>query len=263
MDSIRVSLDYPSVQPVRVFGKDFLSNDLPSWYVLAWVWAQLPILTFVSLILGFALLLKYTLSSQRLNLVFSVTPFLIQALSVPCIFLLTQPNLYNGIRHILFIYPALILISIIFVDRLAENFNNRFWQIITFIITSMLLLLNSYATHRWLPYSYAFINPLAGLGDQRNWDLDFWGLSSREGISRLKDAEPTKVVVVMPDNSSSIPFGGKSLEQLDSSEAPFSLYVFIHWNHKIVEDLCKIDFKVKRDGQILGMGGRCIKSFEK
>ena len=157
----------------------------------------------------------------------------------------------------------MILISIVFLDRLADNFDNKYFQTLTCIITLSVLLLNSYATHRWLPYSYAFINPVAGLGGQRNWDLDYWGLSSREGISRLKDAEPKKVVVVMPDNSSSIPFGGESLVQLASSDSPFSLYVFIHWNHKIVEDLCKIDFNIERDGQILGMGGSCIKSFEK
>jgi hypothetical protein len=62
---------------------------------------------------------------------------------------------------------------------------------------------------------------------------------------------------IMPDHSSSIPFGGKGVTELSSIETPFSLYVFVHWNHKIVEDDCKIDFRIKRDCQTLGMGGTC------
>jgi hypothetical protein len=262
MDATRVSLNYPSVQPIKVFGKDFLSNDLPSWYVLAWVWAQLPTLTFVSLILGFIFILQNTFVNRKFELAYSVTPFLIQSLAVPFAFLLAQPNLYNGIRHILFIYPSLMLIPVLFLDYILVNYPKKALQIITCTFASMVLILNSYATYRWLPYSYAFINPVAGLGEKRNWDLDYWGLSSREGIEILKDLEPTSVVVVMPDNSSSIPFGGKNLAQLNSSERPFNLYVFIHWNHKIVEEHCKIDFEIKRDNQTLGMGGRCLQTFE-
>jgi hypothetical protein len=61
----------------------------------------------------------------------------------------------------------------------------------------------------------------------------------------------------MPDASSSIPFGGGAVTELNSLIKPFSLYVFIHWNHKIMEDLCKIEFRIKRDNQVLGMGGAC------
>jgi hypothetical protein len=63
----------------------------------------------------------------------------------------------------------------------------------------------------------------------------------------------------MPDQSSSAPFGGQAVTELASTTFPFSLYVFVHWNHKIVEEGCKIEFNIKRDNQILGMGGFCSK----
>ena len=120
----------------------------------------------------------------------------------------------------------------------------------------LILFFNIYSTYRWLPYSYAYINPLAGIGSQRYWDLDYWGLSSREGISRLGDS---KNIFVMPDNSSSLPFGGKNVNEIQDSDYPISLYVYIHWNHKILEENCSINFRIKRDDQVLGMGGRCSK----
>ena len=63
----------------------------------------------------------------------------------------------------------------------------------------------------------------------------------------------------MPDNSSSLPFGGQNVNQIQTSNYPINLYVYIHWNHKILEENCVIDFRIKRDNQVLGMGGRCSK----
>jgi hypothetical protein len=259
IDSVKVSLNFPSIQPIRVLGRDFLSNDLPAWYVIAWVWAQLPLLTFISLLLGLALVLKQIVIQKSFNLAYSLAPFFIQAFFVPLIILFTQANLYNGIRHLLFIYPALILITIIFLNRLLEISRNNFLFLVGAISVFLIMFFNLYSTYRWLPYSYAYINPMAGIGSQRNWDLDYWGLTSREGINRFDQLGSSKNVFVMPDNSSSLPFGGQNINQIQTSNYPINLYVYIHWNHKILEENCVIDFRIKRDNQVLGMGGRCSK----
>ncbi len=258
LDAVRTSLNYPSIQPIRVFGQDFLSNELPPWYVFAWVWAQLPVLTFLSLIASLILLVKKVLIFKDLTMIYSISPFLIQAFLVPLIMLFTQNNIYNGIRHLLFIYPALMIVSTIFLLYLVENFDSKFLQSISTSFVILILLMNAFATYRWIPYSYAYINPVAGMGNERKWDLDYWGLSSREGIEKLNTLNSSTPKYIMPDNSSSILFGGKSVTELSSIETPFSLYVFVHWNHKIVEDDCKIYFRIKRDNQVLGMGGKCL-----
>jgi hypothetical protein len=257
LDAVRVSLDYPSIQPVRVFGRDFLSNDLPFWYVGAWVWAQLPTLTFFSLLISLIILLRKVIFMKDLNLLYSISPFCVQAFVIPILLLFSQPNLYNGVRHLLFIYPALILISIVFLNRLLEDCDSKFFRRLSLNFVILVIVFNIFATHRWKPYSYAFVNPLAGFGNHRNWDLDYWGLSAREGIKKLNILNSSTHKYIMPDHSSSIPFGGKGVTELSSIETPFSLYVYLHWNHKIVEGNCKIDFRIKRDNQILGMGGSC------
>jgi hypothetical protein len=259
VDAVKVSLNFPSIQPIRLLGKDFLSNDLPPWYVLAWVWAQFPLLTFLSLMLSLILILKQVFFQKRFELAYYMAPFFIQAFFIPLVILFTQPNLYNGIRHILFIYPALIILTIIFLNALLDFSKNKLQKLLASVIVILILFFNVFSTYRWLPYSYAYINPLAGIGHQRNWDLDYWGLSSREGIDRLNKLGFSKNIIVMPDNSSSIPFGGQSKNQIDTSDSSINLYVYIHWNHKLLEENCIIDFRIKRDGELLGMGGRCSK----
>jgi hypothetical protein len=150
------------------------------------------------------------------------------------------------------------IVSTIFLLYLVKNFDSKFLQSISTSFVILILFMNAFATYRWIPYSYAYINPVAGMGNERKWDLDYWGLSSREGIEKLNTLNSSTPKYIMPDNSSSILFGGKSVTELSSIETPFSLYVFVHWNHKIVEDNCKIDFKIKRDNQVLGMGGNCL-----
>ena len=256
-DAVSISLNYPSVQPVKVLGKDFLSDSLPPWYVAAWVWAQLPILTFISLILGCFYVFKEMTIDKNWSMIFFLAPFTVQAFLTPALIGFVQPNLYNGIRHLIFIYPALMIFSAIGISYLCSNFDSKIINFLTCQFALLIVLLNLFATYRWLPYSYAFINPVAGMGNHRNWDLDYWGLSAREGVERLNDLRDIDTVVVMPDNSSSILFGGQSIQELNSKYDLFNLYVFIHWNHKIVEDNCKIDFKIVRDFQVLGMGGYC------
>lgn len=258
LDAISTSLNYPSIQPVRVFGRDYLSNDLPKWYVAAWIWAQMPFLTFLSLIFGIISLIRTLILNKDLRLYYLVFPFLSQALLVPIFFLFHQPNMYNGIRHILFIYPALTLISVVFLVQVINYGKLISIKICTMIFVVTLLAMNAFAVYRWAPYSYAYINPISGIGTERNWDLDFWGLSAREGIEKLHTIGVSRKVFVMPDNSSSVPFGGLSINPANPPILPFALYVFIHWNHKIVEDKCEVNFRIMRDNQILGMGGSCF-----
>jgi hypothetical protein len=258
LDAISTSLNYPSIQPVRVFGRDYFSNDLPSWYVAAWVWAQLPFLTFFSLIFGIISLLRTFILNKDLRLFYLLFPFLIQALLVPFLFFFHQPNMYNGIRHILFIYPALTLISVVFLVQVINYGKLISIKICTMLFVVALLAINSFAVYRWAPYSYAYINPISGIGAERKWDLDFWGLSAREGLEKLQAIGVSRKVFVMPDNSSSIPFGGLGINPANPPILPFGLYVFIHWNHKIVEDKCEVNFRIMRDNQILGMGGTCF-----
>ena len=114
---------------------------------------------------------------------------------------------------------------------------------------------------RWSPYAYAFINPVAGFSNDRKWDLDYWGVSGIEGVAKVRKLTGINKVVVMPDSSSTFPVNSISSSSLTDQELQYGIYVYIHWNHKILKENCDILFEIKRDNQTLGMGGVCPKNF--
>ena len=104
---------------------------------------------------------------------------------------------------------------------------------------------------RWFPYSYAFVNPIAGsVKDPALWDLDYWGLSAREGVERLREAGAQRVVVA-PTSLTSAPWG--SQESADGADAA---YVFIRWDTALPAG-CTASIEIRRDGLLLGRGGLC------
>lgn len=267
IDSTRLASEFPHDMPQRIAGKDFSSLDLPWWYMPAWFLAQMPILFsiffFISAII-FVIRPKKLNLNHNIALVTKVSPVLAQGILLPVAIILSGSIIYDAVRHFLFAWPTFVVLVLLGLKYIFAQIEIKFIMKSTFlsIVILAIITINLFASVRWFPYSYAFINPIAGYSaEKRNWDLDYWGVSAREGIDRLIELDSVKKVYVMPDGSSSIPYKGiglSVLEELEETE-PFGLYVFIRWNHRIVPEKCDIVFEIKRDFQTLGMGGICPK----
>lgn len=266
-DSIIIASDFPHNMPQRFAGIDASSLELPWWYAPIWFFAQSPV--FILLITIFIVVLstvKYssTIFKNFFNCAFKFNPFFIQGLLAPIVIVASDAVIYDAVRHLFFVWPSLIILLVLLIKLYDENFSDlkikRLLKVEYIIL--LIISLNLFATVRWAPYSYAYINPIAGYSQEnRAWDLDYWGVSAKEGIARINENYDVSKVFVMPNGSSSVPFNGIGLsvfEELEETE-PFGLYVFIRWNHRIVPEKCDIVFEIKRDFQTLGMGGICPK----
>jgi hypothetical protein len=260
-DAFKVSGDFPSIQPVRALGQDLLSDQLPFWYIPAWIFAQLPVLLIVLLLIGLVQILFKIFVNRNIELFYLFAPLTVQGFIFPLILIVQNINMYNGVRHVYFIFPLLFLIAAFPLTQYSFSSNNlRNSNFRIKLLAGLLIFFNTFALVRWMPYSYAFINPIAGLGETRNWDLDYWGVTSTEGVKKLRNQTSINEIVVMPDISSSIPVQGLPSQNFQDSKTKYGLYVYIHWNHKILSEKCDIRFTLKRDNQTLGMGGVCPKS---
>lgn len=267
IDSTRLASEFPFDMPQRIAGRDFSSLDLPWWYVPTWFLAQMPILF---LLIFFLSIIVFFIKFKKINFLkfitslLKISPLLTQGLLIPLAIIFSGAVIYDAVRHLLFAWPTLVVLVLFgiknLIERLSKDLNAKSSKLFTILL--IVILTNLFASIRWAPYSYAFINPVAGYStEKRNWDLDFWGVSAREGINRLTEIEDIKKVYVMPDGASSIPYKGIGLwrlEELNESD-PFGLYVFMRWNHRIVPEKCDILFEIKRDRQTIGMGGVCPK----
>lgn len=264
-DAVLLASDHPNVMLVRVLGQNVTSDESPWWYVPAWLAAQLPIATSLAIMLaavGFATLKPRTQWHTPL-LTASIT-LLGPAFVIPVIVLLTGPNLFDGIRHLLFLVPPLFAL----ISTLAWSLLNRRLPFTksnkrlgaTALTWSMVVVvgLSLFASARWFPYSYAFVNPIAGaIKEPRIWEYDYWGSSSREAIALLLEDSEVTDVFVRPSESSARPFGGKSYaEYLQDPTRKWGAVTFFRFDAEVPPE-CEVTITIRRDGIPLAKAGPC------
>jgi hypothetical protein len=250
--AVTFASDNPNVMLVRVMGQNISSDQAPWWYVPAWLTAQLPLATLIMALLGIGAWLLHSKRSHELSAPRDIYLVLLgQALVLPLAVLIAGPNIYDGIRHFLFLLPPLLSLIVLSVLRIR-------WTIAVPLLV-LGVVLSVFASARWFPYSYAFVNPVAGaIKDVRVWEYDFWGLSARAGIDQLKELGAQRVFV-RPGSRSAVPFGGEEfdtyLKSKDSGEK-WGGVTFLRWDAELPPE-CTKDFDIKRDGITLLVGGVC------
>jgi hypothetical protein len=251
-----VPYGYP---PMRVAGRDVFGNDLPWWYIPAWLAAQLPLLTIVAVVGGLVVLVVGLVRRRRLVdgvPTIALVPIVLQAIVLPVALLLGGTVLYDGLRHVIFMIPALIAIPALafaMLDHRIGEHSSRL-KVVLPLGAVVIVAASLWASIRWAPYAYAFVNPVAGADkDGRNWDLDYWGVSAKEGVERLQKLGYSPIYVE-PEPSVGTPFGAAKGASVGGPNA--GLYNFLRW-YRAADYGCTVLFTIERDGQVLGEGARC------
>jgi hypothetical protein len=258
-DASRNSIAHPWYGPIRVAGRDVHSGHLPWWYVPAWLGAQLPLLTIAILVVGLIVLGAVVLGRRGArggDRMIALVPLALQGIVVPAAILLSGAVIYDGIRHLLFMLPALIALTagaFTLLDRGAPRGSR--WRTALPLLAVLTVAASLFDSARWAPYAYAYINPIAGHNTHgQSWELDYWGASAREGIARLHQAG-VRSVSVQPAQQVGLPFGGVPYTGTFGPDS--GIYVFSRWDFTAATFGCKVLFTIKRDGHVLGEGAQC------
>jgi hypothetical protein len=262
-DSIDVARMYPWVGKVRTAGTDLMSNALPWWYVPAWLLAQLPIVVTVSMLGGaVALVLPRTRRVLRAGAgLAALSPLLVQGVVLPALVVASGAVLYDGIRHLLFVIPACVALASVgcaALDGLARG-GRRDLAWLAPAMAVALVGITLFASVRWFPYTYAHVNPVADRTTQNaDWELDYWGVSAREGVERLSGLGLAPVLV-LPEPRVGQPFGAVTKDDVAglSASGDYGVYVFHRWGWQGAPEGCELLFTIVRDGHALGSGARC------
>jgi hypothetical protein len=262
-DSFATARAYPGEWHILTAGIDVVSTARPWWYVPAWLLAQLPILTTVALVGGLLATVGAVggaaWSVGRFKLV-ALSPLLVQGFALPVLIVVSGANLYDGIRHLLFMIPSLVAVAAIGIATLER----RRWastgpaRLAPAAVAIVVVGASLFASVRWYPYSYAFINPIAGWDKSRPvWELDYWGVTALEGVERLRaiGADPIAAAPV-PFTSSMV--GSISLDEVHRQGTyRYGLYYFNRGEGRLPKVHCSVSVTIKRDGLTLGEGGIC------
>ena len=182
IDVLATAKQFPWMGTVFFMGNNYLSIDLPRYYLFIWLIISLPVFILISTVGSIFLMKKLWKKNEILFL-----SFLAIGINL-LIYLLTKPILYNGVRHFLFLLPLFSLIAAVFTIELINSKNTKIKIIfITFLVINSLLIVNSQI--KLFPYQYLYFNEFVGglKGGSRYFEIDYWNASFREGILWLKE----------------------------------------------------------------------------
>lgn len=275
-DSFIVSRAFDWVGTVRTLGQDVISTDLPWWYVPAWFTAQMPVLFLIFAVAACAFWFieaaKELVRSMRprteggvaTSPALALMPFAVQGLAIPFGLVLLGATLYDGIRHIAFSVPAIVVLAaplVFWLVNLGKESRDtmRVRRVVIGILVIAVPLSGLVASIRWFPFMYAHVNFVAAAtDDDRDWEYDYWGTTIVEGVSRLRDMGMDRVVVSPPiDPTGSGEVLDVTLAEDVADDDEYGLYVFRRWYAAVPDSGCRRVFDISRGGVTLGEGAIC------
>jgi len=265
MEAVEFASANPNVMLVRVMGQNITSSESPWWYVPAWLVAQLPLLTLLVMSLVAVAFFWWKPRSGRGSVTTAAGIMLFgQAVALPTLVLLARPNIYDGIRHFLFMIPAIFGLLAVAAWSLRQRRSPRATNSrplsATVILWTLIVVaaLSAFASARWYPYSYAFVNPIAGaVKEPRIWEYDYWGLATREAIARLEASTDATDIFIRPSARSALPFGGQDFENyLDDPSGRWAGVTFFRFDAELPHE-CEPTIVISRDGIPLAEAGPC------
>jgi len=206
-------------------------------YIFFWLLAKLPLPIFISFFFCFFIKDK----KQIFLFILFFFPF--------AIIVFKNLNIYNGLRHILFLIPLIYLISI---RNFIFYFKSQKVKFAAFTISFFLLIIDNYSLY---PYNYTYLNYLARSDFKSNFDyknksfplkyeLDYWGYSLKETVKKLDEySKSEKIYVDFPKfwDPIILPFSDKLVLKNDKVATYYYISpIYGVDNGRKVPDNCKL-----------------------
>jgi hypothetical protein len=188
--------------PVLYRGDFVRSTELPWHYAPIWISITTPLLYLLAFGVGAVAtcrrLMKARLGLWRSDAELQDLVFLGLAVAPVASAILSHAVLYDGWRHLYFIYPAFLLVAVRGWQVLANGaVLPRFRRGAMVLATAASLTLTAAWMWRAHPYQNVYFNFLAGSNLRAQYELDYWGLSTRRGLEYVLSRDPCDPIRVM------------------------------------------------------------------
>ncbi len=183
---------------VRAFGHTWPATGLPRWYPFIWFPVALsPAAAIVATAGLVRSVWRPPLSSTRLALPAQHGPIRLSlrgwlAAHVLLLWLgvlVLRPTLYDEDRHLLFLFPPLLVLGALAFDDRSDRLKNGLAAIVA--LTSLV----AYA--QWGRFAYVYKSPLIGDRSASRFMGDYWGICVPLAVSALEGRVPPRAQVVV------------------------------------------------------------------
>jgi len=196
---------YPWGGSVLYMGKLIHATNLPWHYIPVWMIITTPLIYTVGFLFGL-IVLAYRLIRRSLPEIRDII-FLLWFFAPLLAVIVFKSVVYDGWRHLFFIYPAFLMISLVglisIFDFIKLKFSGKKRKIlsIVFILIVIFCILDiSYFMIKNHPHQNVYFNILAGKDLRNNFELDYWGLSYRQALEYiLKNDLRNNIKVIAPN----------------------------------------------------------------
>ncbi|TVR76912.1 MAG: tetratricopeptide repeat protein [Saprospirales bacterium] len=189
VEVIRDTFDRVTAFPVSIrilFGGDLIrSTEVPSHYLPTWIGISAPLVFLIGLFSIFFFFKRIFFNGPT----YLKASYLFMFIS-PFLFVLFQdPALYDGWRHFTFFYVTGVPLAALGWEALCQWIEDKNWKPwIGPVIFGLLMVEPAVHIVRNYQYPYVYFNPLIGgaSGAFGNYELDYWGISTRQGVEALE-----------------------------------------------------------------------------
>lgn len=182
--SMGTAAAFPVELPVLFEGAVYASGELPRRYALEMLAVTTPPGLLALAILGGFLSLREAAGGTRRQPRAAAVLLLAWALLPLALVTLFRPNLYDGIRHLLFVLPALALLAGVGGAWLVERAPSVRWRTVALAVVAAVILAPFPAMLRLHPYQMTYFNAFVGgtEGADGRFETDYWASSYGEAI---------------------------------------------------------------------------------
>ena len=201
---------YPWDAYVFYLGNFYKSEFLPWHYFYVYFLATTPILLSLIVILGmFQIILRFlkrfiNISEQNSYKDIwrsekeKIFLFILITVITP-LFLIYFFNsrIFNGWRHLYFLFPLLILIGIYFVDRMKLIYSKKKISFLFTFILGIICLNNIYNLIKLHPHQHIYFNTIFEKKANNLFEIDYWGVSNKNSLEKIikNNLEKEKITI--------------------------------------------------------------------
>ncbi len=165
---LRYADENPWPTPTILAGNWMMPGKVPAYYAFLWMLVTLPLVYIMVFFTGF----YKAISKFRLS---PIIQYLMILLSITLLYLIVQkPTLYNGWRHVYFLYIPFVLLGGVGVDSILNSIGYK-RTLITLCFFPVFLLLN-------MKHDFVYFNVLKNIWKPGSFSMDYWGISTRDAL---------------------------------------------------------------------------------
>lgn len=170
-----------------LFGDTLSAVEVPAYYIPAWIVITTPLVYVLLMLAGIAIVIRHSVAGLTKGKLWSdfagQADFVQLGLSIGPILvvILLHSTLYNGWRHLHFVYPGLVYLSLVGFQWAVKKMPRA-----VPIVLGASLLVTTVNMVRYHPHQYVYFNYLIhGEPLLTRFDMDYWGVGFRDAFELL------------------------------------------------------------------------------